>query len=133
MKVIKGKQYLCKQDVIMDDGELAYIKGRVYMSENDGCITDEEGDSEHEWHSDSEHELRSEYDYRFEDYFEEISTCTIDWEQRRFELVKAITQGCLSNAVSVPTIRKEREIFSKVVLEIADAVLEKYKQSNNEQ
>ena len=90
MKVIKGKQYLCKQDVIMDDGELAYIKGRVYTSEHDDCITDEDGDSKHEWHGDSEHELRSEYDYRFEDCFEEIDA--IDGQQ---------TSGLIDNAIEL--------------------------------
>lgn len=49
MRVKEGKQYLCTKSVYMDDGELDYIKGKVYLSENEDCITDEQGDDFHVW------------------------------------------------------------------------------------
>lgn len=37
MKTIKkGQKYLCTKDYIMEDGDLAYKKGQVYESVNDG-------------------------------------------------------------------------------------------------
>ena len=46
----KGDRYLCVCNVVMNDtNELAYIKGRVYTSELDGCLTDEEGIVKHWW------------------------------------------------------------------------------------
>jgi hypothetical protein len=37
MKIIKkGQKYLCTKDYIMEDGDLAYKKGQVYESVNDG-------------------------------------------------------------------------------------------------
>lgn len=45
----KGEKYKCIKTVVMDDGEIAYIKGKTYPCEQDGCITDEQGDEEHNW------------------------------------------------------------------------------------
>lgn len=51
IKYIKeGDKFKCVKDVIMNDsGETAYIKGHVYMSELDECITDEQGFVSHFW------------------------------------------------------------------------------------
>ena len=51
----------------------------------------------------------------------------IDWEQRRFELVKAIVQGMSSHN----PLRSAENIVSKGV-EIADAVIEKLKEKKYE-
>lgn len=46
----KGDKFLCIKAVKMNgDGEVAYTNGRVYTSEVDGCLTDEQGDKLHEW------------------------------------------------------------------------------------
>lgn len=46
----KGDRFLCVRNVVMKDtNELAYIKGRVYTSELDGCLTDEAGTVKHWW------------------------------------------------------------------------------------
>lgn len=52
----------------------------------------------------------------------------IDWEQRRFELVKAVTQG-------LSTVNGERgglpiDIIAKLSIDIADAVIAKLKENN---
>lgn len=49
MKFEKGKQYECIKDVVMYSGNVDYIKGRVYICENEGCLTDETGDEFHSW------------------------------------------------------------------------------------
>lgn len=48
-KVKRGDKFLCIKDVIMNEGVLAYIKGNVYVSERDECITDEQEDVCHGW------------------------------------------------------------------------------------
>jgi hypothetical protein len=46
------KRFLCIKDVVMDGtGEKAYFKGKVYISEKDGCITNESGFIGHSWSS----------------------------------------------------------------------------------
>ena len=47
--ITKGKTYLCRKDVVMDSGEVAYREGVVYHSEEDGCLTDEQGTVGHVW------------------------------------------------------------------------------------
>jgi hypothetical protein len=43
MKIKKGKKYECVKTVVMDDGDVEYVKGRVYLSELEHCLTDESG------------------------------------------------------------------------------------------
>lgn len=53
------KKYLCIKDVIMDgSGVVTYIKGRIYPSEYEGCVTNEQGDTHHMW---SDKSLFNEY------------------------------------------------------------------------
>lgn len=49
--VLKGDEFLCIKDVMMDNDseDIAYFQGETYLSENDGCITDENGDKSHWW------------------------------------------------------------------------------------
>lgn len=61
MKISKGDKFLCIEDVRMIiDGELsneiAYLKGEVYTSEYDWCITDECENVMHTWSGDEETE-----------------------------------------------------------------------------
>lgn len=48
-----GKSYVALKDVHipkpLSDGSKYYKEGEVYVSENEGCITDETGDTEHIW------------------------------------------------------------------------------------
>lgn len=49
-KIIKGSKWLCIKTVIMDDTEeIAYSAGKIYNSEKDDCITDEQGLINHWW------------------------------------------------------------------------------------
>lgn len=46
-----GKRYRCVRTVCMNNNsrDIRYIKGKVYKSEVEGCITDETGLKEHLW------------------------------------------------------------------------------------
>ena len=50
-KIRKGDKFECIQSVVMDDGSIAYIKGKAYTSENDNCITDETREDYHYWNA----------------------------------------------------------------------------------
>jgi len=43
-----GKRFRCIQDVIFGVTTI-YKKGKIYKSEVEGCITNEEGNTCHEW------------------------------------------------------------------------------------
>lgn len=47
----KGEKYKCIETLVMDDpdGTIAYIEGKTYLCEQDGCITDEQGIKKHVW------------------------------------------------------------------------------------
>ena len=47
-KIKKGDRFLCLEDYEMDDERIAYSKGKIYFSELDGRITDNEFDIMHE-------------------------------------------------------------------------------------
>ena len=45
----KGDKFRCIKTLIFASSNLWYQKGKIYTSEMDGCITDEEGDIDHGW------------------------------------------------------------------------------------
>ena len=47
-KIKKGDRFLCLEDYEMDDERIAYSKGKIYLSELAGRITDNEFDAMHE-------------------------------------------------------------------------------------
>lgn len=48
-QIRKGDVFECIQHVVMEDGKVAYRKGKAYASEKDGCITDEGHEESHYW------------------------------------------------------------------------------------
>jgi len=61
-KIEKGDRFKCLKTFKMEDGEVAYSRGQVYISEEDGCITDNEPYTTHDM---------SDYDEFFE-YFKPL-------------------------------------------------------------
>lgn len=55
MIIKKGDKFKCIKDVIMDNDpdDIAYTKGKIYISESDECITDNQGDVSHGWNNES--------------------------------------------------------------------------------
>ena len=51
MIIRSGSKWLCLEDVKMNVGFpwITYKKGKVYISENNFCITDENSNKEHRW------------------------------------------------------------------------------------
>lgn len=47
-KIKKGDRFLCLEDYEMDDERISYTKDKMYFSELDGRITDDEFDVMHE-------------------------------------------------------------------------------------
>jgi len=45
----KGEKYECIKTVVMEEGDIDYVKGNIYLCEEDGCLTDEDGDTGHSW------------------------------------------------------------------------------------
>ena len=46
-EIHKGDVFECIEHVVLDDGRVAYIKGKAYASEKDDCITDETHEDNH--------------------------------------------------------------------------------------
>lgn len=44
-----GDKFVCIKNVVMDDDFLAYKMGDIYNCEIEGCITDLDGDCNHNW------------------------------------------------------------------------------------
>ena len=53
MKIVKGSKWLCLEDVKLNLNIeypwRTYKKGKVYISENNFCITDENSNRDHRW------------------------------------------------------------------------------------
>lgn len=45
----EGGIFQCIKDVVMINGAFVYRRGNFYVSQNDGCITDDDGDQAHQW------------------------------------------------------------------------------------
>lgn len=46
-KIKKGDKFLCLEDYVMEEGEIAYTKDVIYLSELDDKITDNQLDVDH--------------------------------------------------------------------------------------
>ena len=51
MIIKKGDKFECIKDVIMDNNpkDIAYTSGKIYISELNGCITDDQNKVNHYW------------------------------------------------------------------------------------
>ena len=63
---IKGKEYLCIKTVVIDSKFTAYIKGKVYISEQNRCITNEKNNANHFWTKKGMNEFFTETQETFE-------------------------------------------------------------------
>lgn len=53
-KIKTGDRFICLADYIMDDERIAYTEGKIYLSQLDGRITDNEFDVMHEMNGQSD-------------------------------------------------------------------------------
>ena len=88
MKIKAGMRFLCTRDVVMNNGFFSYKEGRTYLSEGDGCITDEEGDASHVWLDEYDEYTDSEDTDSPEDYFTPLQEVEYVWTEATPELKK---------------------------------------------
>ena len=48
-KTTIGLRFLCIREVVFGLCDVKYRKGKIYKSEIEGCITNEDGEKNHEW------------------------------------------------------------------------------------
>lgn len=65
-QIRKGDVFECIQHVVMEDGSVAYVKGKKYASEIDDCITDESHEDTHYWN------VIEDSNYNWWDYFKRL-------------------------------------------------------------
>jgi hypothetical protein len=80
-KIKKGDKFLCLEDYEMDDERISYTKGKMYQSDLDGRITDNEFDVMHEMEGQND----------FFEYFELIVSDFIS--PKNSKLVEALDQS----------------------------------------
>ena len=49
LKKTIGLRFLCIREVVFGLCDVKYRKGKIYKSEIEGCITNEDGEKNHEW------------------------------------------------------------------------------------
>lgn len=55
MTTKKGDKFLCIKTVVMlGSNHIAYVKAKIYRSDIDGCITNEQNQPDHRWSSASQ-------------------------------------------------------------------------------
>ena len=78
-----GRKFLCISDVIFgNDIVVFYKKGKIYKSEIQGCITNEEGNKEHLW-------IEDDYDIYWKSFFKIIGN------KRKDKRKDGITEKCV--------------------------------------
>ena len=107
-KISVGDKFLCTKTVIMDlSEEVAYKKGKIYYSDYDGCITDEQSDMHHHWYILSD---------EFDEYFEKVIENKKDTsETNSFELIQSLSDLENSNKIWRIKDTGEYEIIEFVI------------------
>ena len=107
-KILVGDKFLCTKTVIMDPSEeVAYKKGKIYYSDYDDCITDEQGDMHHRWII-----LSDEFIECFEKVVENKKDTS---ETNSFELIQSLSDLENSNKIWRIKDTGEHEIIEFVI------------------
>jgi len=111
-KIKKGDRFLCLEDYVMDDERIAYSKGKIYKSDLDGRITDNEFDVQHEMEGEND----------FFEYFELVVS--------GLKLVnKSKLEEALKQSISLLMQTTEFEVLESFKLKVAE--LKKVIEENN--
>ena len=111
-KIKKGDRFLCLEDYVMDDERIAYSKGKIYKSDLDGRITDNEFDVHHEMECQN-------------DFFEYFELVVSD-----LKLVnKSKLEEALKQSISLLMQTTEFEVLESFKLKVAE--LKKVLEENN--
>ena len=111
-KIKKGDTFLCLEDYEMDDERIAYSKGKIYKSDLDGRITDNEFDVQHEMEEQN-------------DFFEYFELVVSD-----LKLVnKSKLEEALKQSISLLMQTTEFEVLESFKLKVSE--LQKVLEENN--
>ena len=113
-KIKKGDRFLCLEDYVMDDERIAYSKGKIYKSDLDGRITDNEFDVLHEMEGQN-------------DFFEYFELVVSDLKL----LNKSKLEEALKQSISLLMQTTEFEVLESFKLKVAE--LKKVLEENNSQ
>ena len=102
-KIKKGDRFLCLEDYEMDDERIAYTKGKIYLSEINGRITDNEFDTLHEMEGQND----------FFEYFE-LVVCDLKLPKKS-ELEEALKQS-----ISLLMQTTEFEVLDSFKLKVSE-------------
>ena len=88
----KGDRFKCIKTVIMDNNpnDIAYRKGKFYVSDYDGCITDESGCTNHYWDHNS----------LWKEYFERLSNNPSKFVNTDLEQAKSLQSIAFNNILA---------------------------------
>lgn len=62
----KGDKFLCTQDAVVDEFEIIFQKGKLYISEENGTLPNIYGDNDPEWQD------KSKWGWYWPKYFKQI-------------------------------------------------------------
>lgn len=102
-KIKKGDKFLCLEDYEMDDERISYTKGKIYQSDLDGRITDNEFDVMHEMEGKND----------FFEYFE-LVVCDLKLPKKS-ELEEALKQS-----ISLLTQTTEFEVLDSFKFKVSE-------------
>lgn len=91
MEIKKGTRWVCIEDVYMHtDFSNEYKRGFVYLSESEGCITDESGDIGHWWTRDLDKDAHfipySKLDRVYTKYTERLEKLFDDYDGKKYKV-----------------------------------------------
>lgn len=87
-KIKAGDKFVCTSDVVMDTGTTMYKTGVIYQSDNMGCITGENGDTDHDWIYDPSEEVNWPdhfQRYKDKDYFQSMTEEYGAFKEEKFD------------------------------------------------
>ena len=102
-KIKKGDKFLCLEDYEMDDKLISYTKGKIYQSDLDGRITDNEFDVMHEMEGQN-------------DFFEYFELITSDLKLPN----KSILEEALKKSISLLMQTTEFEVLYSFKLKVVE-------------
>ena len=102
-KIKKGDKFLCLENYEMHDGRIAYTKGKIYQSDLDGRITNNEPDVQHQMENQND----------FFEYFELVISDLILPKKSKLE-------EALNKSISLLMQTTEFEVLESFKLKVSE-------------
>lgn len=102
-KIKKGDTFLCLEDYEMDDGRISYSKGKIYQSDLDGRITNNDFDVHHQMENQN-------------DFFEYFELVVSDFNSQKISK----NEEALKQAILLLRQTTEFEVLDSFKLKVAE-------------